>query len=481
MTNLKKSEMTEKEIQEKIEKSKSYSLKDAAAVNATVGFGDNFISPYMIAMNARDNQIAALTSIPNLIAPLAQLFTSKAMEKYSRKKIFGISILIQALIWIPIILVSLLFLRDIRYAPMLVVIFWAVYAAFGNFAGPAWSSWIGDLVKKEESGRFFGLRNRIGGIIALVSMLIGGFILDKFELLSKITNTQIWTFAGFAFIFLLAMTFRLISRYYVLQQYEPEFKFEKEYYFSFFEFIKKASTNNYGRFSIYVALIVLTTNIAGPFYAVYMLKVLNFSYTQFVLVNVAATIASLMFMPIWGRFADRFGNIKTLKITGFLIPIICFLWLVSPKFTWFFYLILAANFFSGFAWAGFNLAAGNFVYDAATPQRRSLCVAYSSVLNGVGVFIGATVGGILASHLPTNVFMIHKLMFISLISGIARYLISFIFLPKIKEVRTVESKVSWKDVPLVSEIYNFNNYLIREFPLIIKKPFKRIKSNKTKV
>jgi MFS family permease len=478
---LEDSSLDQKEIQEKIKKSKSFSLKDSAAVNATAGFGDTFISPYMIAMGAQNSQIAALTSVPNLIAPLAQLFTSKFMEKYSRRKIFGISILIQCLMWIPIILVSLLFLKNIKVAPILVVIFWTIYCGFANFAAPAWSSWIGDLVKKEEAGRFFGLRNKIGGICALISMLIAGLILDKFQLLAKITNTQAWIFAGFAFIFLLAMTFKLISRHYVLQQYEPNFKFEKEYYFSFFDFIKKASTNNYGRFSIYVAFVVLTVNIAGPFYAVYMLRVLNFTYIQYMLISVFTTIATFIFMPIWGRFTDKFGNIKTLRITGFLIPVICFAWMVSPKFIWFFYFILAANFFSGFAWAGFNLAAGNFVYDSATPQRRSLCVAYSSVLNGLGVFTGATIGGLLASSLPTTVFTLHRLIFISLISGIARYLVSIIMVNKLKEVRTVESRVSWKDVPLVSEIYQLNNNIVREFPIIIKKPFKKIKIRNKKL
>jgi MFS family permease len=462
--------ITEDELKEKIKKSKSYSLKDAASVNATVGFGDHYISPYMIALNATNQQIATLTSIPNLIAPLAQLFTSNVMQKFSRKKIFSISILIQCLLWIPIIIVSLLFLKNIIYAPLLVVIFWTIYAAFGNFASPAWSSWIGDLVKKEETGKFFGLRNKIGGVCALISMIIGGLILDKFKILAEITNTQAWIFAGFTFLFLLAMTFRLLSRHYVLQQYEPNFKFEKEYYFSFFQFIKKAPKNNYGRFAIYISFVFLATNIAGPFYSVYMLRVLNFSYTQFILINVFATIGSFIFMPIWGKFTDKFGNIKTLKITSFLIPVICFVWLLPPTIAGFFYIILLANFFSGFSWAGFNLATGNFVYDAATPQRRSLCVAYSNVLNGIGVFTGATLGGILATVLPENVFVFHRLIFISLISGIARYLIAFIMAPKLKEVRTIEQKSSWRDVPLVSEIWNFNNHLVREFPLLFKKP-----------
>lgn len=469
------------EIEEKIKKSKSFSLKDAAAVNATVGFGDNFISPYLIAMNASNNQIAALTSTPNLIAPLTQLFTSKAMEKYSRKKIFSISILIQSLIWIPIILVSILFLNGVKYAPFLVIIFWTMYAALGNFAAPAWSSWIGDLIKKEELGKFFGLRNRIGGAVSLVCMFIGGFVLDKFKLLSHITNTELWIFVGFAILFSLAMTFRLISRHYVLQQYEPEFKFQKENYFSFFQFIKKAPKTNYGKFSIYVALIVLTTNIAAPLYAVYMLKVLKFTYTQYILVNFASSLSTLLFMPVWGEFTDKFGNIRTLKITGFLIPLVCFFWLLPPNLGWFFYFILFANFFSGFAWAGFNLAAGNIVYETVKPQKRSLCVAYSSVMNGIGVFIGATIGGLLATKLPVKVFVFHRLMFISLISGVLRYIVSFVLAPKLKEEREVHQKISWKDIPLVSQIYNFNDSFIREFPLLLKKPFKKKRETEEKI
>ncbi|MCX5642986.1 MAG: MFS transporter [Candidatus Omnitrophica bacterium] len=440
---------SEKEIQKKIEESKKHSLKDAASVNATLGFGDAYVSPYIIAMNGTNTQVGLLTSIPFLIAPLAQLFTSKFMERYSRRKIFSVVILWQCLMWIPIILISLLFLKNIKAAPLLVVVFWTIYAACGNFATPAWSSWIGDLVKGEETGRFFGLRNRIGVTTSLIAMLLAGLILNKCKLLAGTTTNQAWVFAGFAFIFLLAMTFRLISRHYVLKQYEPEFRAKKEYYFSFFQFFKKSPANNYGRFTIYVSLIFLSANIAAPFYAVYMLRILNFTYTQYMSLIIAASIAMFIFMPIWGKFADRFGNIKTLKITGFLIPVIYFLWLVSPEFTWFFYFILLAEFFSGFAWAGFSLAVGNFVYDAATSERRSLCVAYSSVMNGVGVFIGATLGGFLASQLPLTVMTLHRLMFVSLISGVAMYIVSFIMLPKLREARNVEEyKFDWRLIPI---------------------------------
>ena len=437
-------EDNEKIERDRKEESLKNSVKDSAAVNATAGFGDNYLSAYAVAMNATNSQVAMLTSVPNLIAPLSQLFTPKLMEKVSRKKIFSISILIQSLLWIPMILVSLFFIGGIKYAPLFIVIFFTLYAITGNFAAPAMASWLGDLIDKKNAGKFFGFRNKIGGITALSSMLIGGLTLSFFEKKVALITGKTWTvFIGFSLIFFLAMIFRLISRYYVLKQYEPEFKIQQGYYFNFLDFIKKSYKNNYGKFVLFVALMVFATNIAGPLTTVYVLRKLNFSYLQYTFFLVAAAVFTFMFMPVWGRFSDKYGNVKMIKITSFMVPLIILFWGI-PYFTWgeaahpalTFYFYILIQFFSGFAWAGFNLAAGNFVYDAVTPARRSLCVAYSSILNGIGVFIGATLGGLMATALPIK-FM-DKIMFVLLLSGIIRLIIAFIFNNKIKEVKSVE-------------------------------------------
>jgi MFS family permease len=56
--------------------------------------------------------------------------------------------------------------------------------------------------------------------------------------------------------------------------------------------------------------------------------------------------------------------------------------------------------FSGFAWSGVTLSAGNFIYDAVTPQKRVRCIAYFNVINGVALFLGSSLGGYLATSLP---------------------------------------------------------------------------------
>jgi uncharacterized membrane protein len=67
----------------------------------------------------------------------------------------------------------------------------------------------------------------------------------------------------------------------------------------------------------------------------------------------------------------------------------------------------------------------------------NLCVAYSSILNGSAIFLGATIGGLLAS-LPIT-FM-NVFLFVFLISGIARIIVIAGLFSSIREIRQVPSK-----------------------------------------
>ena len=235
---------------------------------------------------------------------------------------------------------------------------------------------------------------------------------------------------GFAIISLISAIGRFISLYFLVKQYEPKSKIEKESYFSFIQFLKKAPFNNYGKFVFYVGLMTLATNFAGPFFTVYMLKELNYSYAWFMAVNLAGTLFTIMSIPFWGKIGDKYGNKTLLKIGGIVVIFNPIFWIFSGNPI---YLIFTAQLFAGFGWAAFNLGASNYIYDAVTPQRRAICVAYYTMINGICVFIGASSGGLFAQYVHVNFMNIFLLIF--LISGILRGIISIIFLPKIKEVR----------------------------------------------
>jgi len=399
------------------------SVKEGATSSASAAFGDSYITPYIIAAGATPSQIAALTAIPNLFAPLSQLATPQLMEKQGRKKIVLKGVAAQLIIWLPITATIPLFLSGARFVPLLLISLWTIYALFGNLVAPAWNSWMGDIVT-EERGKYFARRSAMCEAVLLCLTLITAIMLD----FGKKKGLLFFMFGTF---FLLAFITRLFSLRLLRRQYEPPLKLEKGYYFSFFSFVKRMRANNFGKFVLFRISFAAAVQLAAPFFAVYMLKELRLSYLFYIAIAIAMPLAvHIATWPAWGKFSDKYGNIRTLRICCALAALYPFLWLPSRNP---YYLLFVPTVVSGIAWAGINLATANFIFDAVTPQRRSLCFAYFSVLVGIAVAIGATIGGWLVKlPLTFNIFL-----FLFALSGIARFATTALLLPEVKEVRPV--------------------------------------------
>jgi len=76
------------------------------------------------------------------------------------------------------------------------------------------------------------------------------------------------------------------------------------------------------------------TNLAAPFFAVYMLQDLGFSYFTYVIVNASAALATFLSLNFWGKRADQFGNRSALILTSCLIPFIPLLWILDQHLYW---------------------------------------------------------------------------------------------------------------------------------------------------
>ncbi|MFH1500462.1 MAG: MFS transporter [archaeon] len=446
------------------ERSRKLSIKEGCAYSVSDGFGLRYITPFALALKASNFHIGLLASIPSLFGNLSQFYSARALEKLPRKKIVFYGVLLQAIMWLFLIFLGgLYFVWDVSSAIVvpLLVVFYTLLVLFGAFSGPAWSSWMRDLVNA-KSAEYFGRRNKILGAVALVSMLVAGLILEYFE------KTNL--FIGFVILFGLAFVGRSISAYLFTRKYEPELKPEKGYYFSFFQFLRKMPKNNFGKFALFVALMTFAVSVASPFFAVYMLNELKFSYFIFTLTIVCHALFSLLFMPAWGKFADIYGNIKSIKITGVLISLVPFLWAGSVFFKNFVFLvvyIVLIEAFSGFAWAGFNLSMSNFIYNAVSRQRMALCVAYFNILNAIGIFVGANIGGLISSFDLS--FNFSPLVLIIILSGILRLLVYLIMVSKIKEVRKDTLGFDMGDIKRGITLLS-PSHVLRFFEMKITKP-----------
>jgi MFS family permease len=408
---------------DRIKKSLRYSILDGAFYSAMVGFGESFFPVFAVFMKASNIQIGLLDALPKSLGSLSQLLSNRFVRLFnSRKKFVATSALLEGLMYMPIILTF--FLGKFRLVHL--ILFVSIYWILGMILNPAWSSWMGDLVPESQRGSYFGRRNRIAGLTSFVAFLSAGFLLQRF---SYGTLTQ---YLGFVIIFALAMLSRIMSFIALTKKFEPEYHFEEKAQFSFMDFLRQARFRNYGLFALYLSFMNFCVYLAAPYFTVYMISDLGFSYLTFTFVSAASILVKYLSMPVWGMTADRFGTRKIMSLTGFLMPMVPILWLFSANF-W--YLILI-QFFSGFIWAGFELSTFNFIFDTTTAAKRSTCVAYYNVLNGFGIVIGAVLGSLIVRY--NNLFW-SKYLLVFLLSGILRFAASFIFLPKLREVRPVES------------------------------------------
>ncbi len=418
------------------EKAKKISIKDGSAYSIMDGSGLKYITPYALSFGASNKFIGLLTMLPSVIGNFLRLVFNKMYEIKPRKKIVVLWSTIQAIFWFPLLLAGLLYFffnLSLFYSLILLAFSYSGIIIAGTLVSPAWNSWMQDIVK-EERGKYFSKRLRITGFVALVSMLLGGFILDYFKKREM--------FFGFLILFLTAAIGRFISVYFLRKQYEPEFKFDEKSYFSFYQFIKKMNFNNFGRYTLFVSLINFGVAIASPFFAVYMIKNLNFSYVQFTIITMSSILSTLLFLPFWGRFSDKYGNVFVFRFCAFFISFIPIFWLLSSftgfKGTSLVVFLFIVETFSGFVWAGFNLSTSNFIYDAVSRQKLALCFTYFSFLTSLGGLFGAILGGTLSSSQNFSIFGLIPILSIFLVSGIIRLIPSVIIGIKLKEVRNVD-------------------------------------------
>jgi len=411
--------------EDKVKKSLKYSVYDGAAFAVMDGLTNSFITPFAIALKASVSMIAALTYVPQLIGAFVQLFSTKIVEIVrDRKKILVLSSFIHAVLWLPLLLIPYLTPNQ-KY---LLIVYVTVQTLFSQLINPVWNSLIGDLVPKYERGRFFGVRNRVVGVTSFIAALAAGLVLYYFSPRNP--------FLGFTILFSIAFVARLLSALFKGMMYNPTDDFSHEEKFSLVDFVKRMDKTNYGHFVIYIVVFKLAVNIAAPFFAVYMLKDLGFTYLQYTIVTAGELIASFATMGIWGKIIDKKGTKFVLYVGGMLTPLIPLFWLFSHNF---YYLILV-EMFSGIAWAGFNLSSSNFIFDAVKPENRIRCISYYKFFEGIAVCIGALLGGFLIEVVPAWIF-ISSIPLVFLISGILRLLASLILLPALEEARLIEMGV----------------------------------------
>src|SRR5688500_14500622 len=156
--------------------------------------------------------LSALPFIASLLSMPASLVTDRTG---ARKKIFLWGLYLQRLMWFPIALVPVLIVRQFGItaaAPAMgTFLVWVFIMHAGQaIGGPAWVSWMADLVPDRTRGKYFSRRRQWGILTAIPTAFLAGWLLDRLHNPQGPGNalTVLWWCAG---IFMAAAVFGLVD------------------------------------------------------------------------------------------------------------------------------------------------------------------------------------------------------------------------------------------------------------------------------
>ena len=410
---------------------RKYGVRDAAFQAASQGGGENYFSAFAVLLHASPFQIGVLSALPQLIGTVAQLSSVKLLQYFGMPgrliKTGGTG---QALSWLPLLTLPLL-ISD--YGPWLLIGCAMLYFALGQATTPIWNSLLVELVDLNGRGAYFAHRARVTALTSFIALGVAGGIL---------TIGQKWglSWIGFLVIFLGAAAARMgATRYQTkVSARLPEGRIDAPQ--GFRHFLIEHATADFRYFLLFSGLMHFAVLISGPFFVVYLLRDLHWSYLQYAGWMASSIAGQFLTLTAWGQLGDRYGNKALLRVTGLAVPLLPMGYLLSDQYGF----LLVWNFGGGIIWAGLSLALQNYVFDSLQTSERTRGVALANAVNAIGWGIGALTGSWLATVMPHHMSFglweltpASNLPFVFFLSGALRLLVALSLMDMFGEPRTL--------------------------------------------
>lgn len=347
---------------------------------------------YGLALGASNFFIGLLAAIP-FLAQLLQVPTILLVERLrARRMISIISVSASRFLLIP--LAFLPFIASQETAQTLLLIGLAISSALGAAAACSWNSWMHDLLPEHKLGAFFANRLFYATGFTMVIGLGAGFFIDWWEHFRPGMPAYAYTA-----LFLLGAVAGGLSTLYLTRV--PELRMapaEREIHLGRM-LAEPFGNQNFRRLIWFLGAWQFATNLAAPFFTVYLVSQLGFDMTFVTLMMVTSQLANVATLRKWGELADRYSNKAVLRICAPLFLFCIFAWtLVSlpEKRDHVIVLLILLHIVMGVAVAGVTLAAGNIGLKLAPRGRGTAYLAAGSIVNSIAAGIAPIIGGLFA-------------------------------------------------------------------------------------
>jgi len=398
-----------------------------ATMMASLAGGIFLVGFALNVLGANTVQVGILAALP-MSANLAQLLGSIILETFGKRRpLCLICVTLARLMWIPIMLLPLTMFEGFGDARVwILVVLVGTSCLLGALSGVAWLEWMSDVIPPNIRGSFFGRRNMVCAGAGMVVILAGGAFLNYWENLHGKEDPY-----GYLILFGVGIVLGLVATWFLFLVPDPKAGNPKPAPGSFHlkDLAGPFRQKNFLTLVIYVFTFMFATQLAGPFYAVYMIDNLEVDFGTITWFITFATIASLFMLRIWGPIADQFGNKPILMVSGFGHALIPLSWVVAQTGIYF-WPITVAHVLSGAFYAAILLAQINILIKLAPEKGRSIYIAVFNGMIGLSVAIAPIVGGWLLARMAGLSYQVgswelNNLHLLFLLSGILQIVVLF--------------------------------------------------------
>lgn len=315
----------------------------------------------------------------------AQAFLMPLVNRaYSPKAVSVASSSLQILCWAAMaVMLSFLPVDKPEISGRWFVTLFTLSAAVTALTGVSWMSWVQEWVPLRLRGKYFGVRNRLLQVSQIIFLMLSGWLIGRLG--NSVAAFQV--VLGSAVVLRIASVLfqrRIQAESTVNDRMEVRLSWRRQ-------LAALRETKPFLALIAYGSAWGLAASTFGPFYTVFMYKVLGLSVQSVGALVILASVGGAVSAPAWGALADRFGNKPVMLFCMIAWQIQNYLWcILAPENHW---LLYGMWVYGGVMAAGFMLSLFNLQLKIIPPQAKTLAISVNLAVTSLVTAMGPILGG----------------------------------------------------------------------------------------
>ncbi len=376
------------EIYKSLKHNFTVNLLDGAFFGLALGFS-SFVTILPLFVSTLTNSATIIGLVPafhNVGWQLPQLLSANKVARQKRIKPMVLrNTFHERFPFLGLAIVALLIPKiGIQTALILTFVMLAWQGLGGGFTANPWQSMIAKIMPPDRRGTFFGSQSSVANLMASLSAVAAGFILEKFD------NHQ-----DFAICFALTAVIMVISMVFLSMTKEPERNFNdlppvQVPLWSNMKSILKRDSNF--RWFLTARILSQIAMMGFAFYTVYAVRVHQVSESGVGIMTGILLGAQILANPIMGWIGDHWSNLAVMKIgiSAAILSALLAWWAPNPAY---FYLVFILTGIANVSIWTIGLA---IVLEFGAESEQPVYIGMSNTLVAPAAIIAPFLGGWLA-------------------------------------------------------------------------------------